>query len=51
MNKVRLDIRNTELQEIFEGVDLITIDDLINKVLDYKVEIDSLNEKINNKEE
>lgn len=51
MYRIKIDIRNTELQEVFNGVDLVSIDDLVNKILDYKVELDSLYEKLDNEEE
>lgn len=42
--KTFIKIKNTELEHIF-GVDYITIDDLVNKVLDLQVEIDRLEEE------
>lgn len=51
MYRIKIDIRNTELQEVFNGRDLVSIDDLVNKILDYKVELDSLYEKLDNEEE
>ena len=51
MYRIKIDIRNTELQEVFNGIDLVSIDDLVNKILDYKVELDSLYEKLDNEEE
>lgn len=49
MKEILINIKNEdELLKIF-NTDTITIDDLINKLLDYKVEIGILEEKLNEK--
>lgn len=50
MNDIYVDIRGTELEELFD-TDLITVEALVEKIIDAKCEIAILNEKIEELEE